>query len=103
MRNPTPAHAPEHPPRGSRIALPGSAVDTRRIRGRSLRSDRKTWSFQRNQTLLDLGPSPFQEGRQGKTLTQMVEWLIGRHARTIGRDLEQHAAGRPDVDRAEGR
>src|SRR5450755_243291 len=55
----------------------------------------------RVQVTFDLFALWLQEWWQGEMLAEVFNVLIGREAWTIGRNLEQHAAGHAEVDRLE--
>src|SRR5207253_219780 len=58
-------------------------------------------SFQRLQRLHECRPEMFVLPRQFQRLAQMRTVLVAIKARLIGRDLEQHAAGRAEIHREE--
>src|SRR3954465_9323855 len=57
--------------------------------------------FQIRQNTLDLLALPFEEARQLEVTSQRRDRLVDGEAGDVGRDLEQHAAGLAEVERAE--
>src|SRR6266849_3606357 len=68
---------------------------------RGTRDDEAWTSLQGRQRALDLGAPFFVPRRQLERGAEARLGLVEREARILGRDLEQHAAGLAEIDRAE--